>query len=84
MRALSCAAVLAAALLATPALPQVTTTYQYDDLGRLKSATYSSKNITYNYDPAGNRTTVVTQTNTPHFKTATASSAKAKKHKKKH
>ena len=83
MRDLTCATVLTAALLALPAVAQVTTTYQYDDLGRLKNATYSSKNIAYNFDPAGNRTSVVTQTNTPHFKAGAVSSAKAKKPKKK-
>ena len=84
MRALSCASVLVATLVATPALAQATSSYQYDDLGRLKNASYTSKNVSYNYDPAGNRTTVVTQTNTPHFKAGAASSARAKNHRKKH
>ena len=35
--------------------------YTYDNLGRLKTATYSNGVvITYNYDAAGNRTSVVT------------------------
>jgi len=39
------------------------TTYVYDTLGRLASATYDNgKQIIYSYDAAGNRTTVVTQT----------------------
>ena len=37
-----------------------TTTYQYDALGRLVTATYSNGSvITYSYDAAGNRTQVV-------------------------
>jgi hypothetical protein len=36
-------------------------TYSYDELGRLRSATYSNGSITYVYDAAGNRTTL-TQT----------------------
>ena len=36
-------------------------TYTYDNLGRLKTATYSNGVvITYSYDAAGNRTSVVT------------------------
>jgi uncharacterized protein RhaS with RHS repeats len=43
------------------------TTYAYDDLGRLKSASYDNgKELDYNYDPAGNRSSVVVQT-TPHM-----------------
>jgi len=43
------------------------TTYQYDDLGRLKSATYdNNKEVDYSYDPAGNRSSVVVGTTTPH------------------
>jgi len=57
------------------------TTYQYDDLGRLKSASYDNgKEIDYNYDPAGNRSSVVVQT-TPHrapSKTPVHTSKKAK------
>ena len=35
--------------------------YTYDNLGRLKTATYSNGVvITYSYDAAGNRTSVVT------------------------
>ncbi len=34
--------------------------YEYDDLGRLKSVTYSNnKDMGYYYDPAGNREAVV-------------------------
>jgi hypothetical protein len=56
------------------------TTYQYDDLGRLKSASYDNGKIDYNYDPAGNRSSVVVQT-TPHMapsKAPRTSKAKAK------
>jgi len=43
------------------------TVYTYDTLGRLKQAAYDNgKEIDYTYDPAGNRTQVVTQT-TPHL-----------------
>ena len=43
--------------IAHPAL--AATTYTYDALGRLLSATYSNgKTITYTYDAAGNRTQV--------------------------
>ena len=43
------------------------TTYAYDDLGRLKSAVYDNgKEIDYNYDPAGNRSSNNNQT-TPHM-----------------
>lgn len=35
-------------------------TYTYDNLGRVTKVTYSNgKSITYNYDAAGNRITVV-------------------------
>jgi YD repeat-containing protein len=38
------------------------TTYTYDDLGRLSTVTYDNgRKITYTYDPAGNRTQVVTE-----------------------
>lgn len=41
------------------------TTYTYDALGRLSTATYDNgKQVIYSYDPAGNRTQVVTQTAT--------------------
>jgi uncharacterized protein RhaS with RHS repeats len=41
------------------------TAYTYDTLGRLSTASYDNgKQIVYNYDPAGNRSSVVTQ-NTP-------------------
>ena len=37
------------------------TTYTYDTLGRVATVTYDNgKIITYSYDPAGNRTQVVT------------------------
>jgi len=39
------------------------TTYTYDTLGRVSTATYpNGVVITYSYDPAGNRTQVVTVT----------------------
>ncbi len=38
-----------------------TATYTYDNLGRLKTVTYANGTvITYNYDAAGNRTSIVT------------------------
>lgn len=38
-----------------------TATYTYDNLGRLKTVTYANGTIiSYSYDPAGNRTSVVT------------------------
>lgn len=41
------------------------TTYTYDNLGRVKTATYDNgKQITYSYDDAGNRSQVVTQAGT--------------------
>ncbi|WP_216361272.1 RHS repeat domain-containing protein [Caulobacter mirabilis] len=40
-----------------------TVTYTYDDLGRLKTVTYSTGvTITYSYDDNGNRTATVTTT----------------------
>ncbi|HWA91456.1 MAG TPA: RHS repeat domain-containing protein [Rhizomicrobium sp.] len=65
MRATSllCAVLLAAA--ASPAEAGVS--YQYDTLGRLSTASYDNgKQIVYTYDPAGNRTLVVTQATPPH------------------
>jgi YD repeat-containing protein len=42
---------------------QAATTYTYDTLGRVSTVTYDSGLIiTYSYDPAGNRTQVVTHT----------------------
>jgi uncharacterized protein RhaS with RHS repeats len=39
------------------------TTYTYDTLGRLSTICYDNgMKITYSYDPAGNRTQVVTTT----------------------
>src|SRR4051794_17438798 len=39
------------------------TTYQYDELGRLWVVTYPNGNqIIYSYDPAGNRSQIVTRT----------------------
>ena len=53
-------AVLAAALVAGMALPvlaQDTTSYTYDELGRLKTVTYGDGvSVVYEYDAAGNRT----------------------------
>ncbi len=58
---LACAIVLLSPLAASAA-----TTYAYDDLGRLYTASYDNgKTITYNFDPAGNRSGVQTA-NTPH------------------
>jgi YD repeat-containing protein len=38
-----------------------TATYTYDNLGRLKTVTFTNgTQIVYNYDAAGNRTSVVT------------------------
>ncbi len=58
------------------------TTYHYDDLGRLKSASYDNgKEVDYNYDPAGNRSSVVvgaTPHGAPSKAPARASKAKAK------
>ena len=83
MRALRYAAIVISVAFTTPAISQATTTYQYDTLGRLSTATYSSKNITYNFDPAGNRTQVATQTNTPHGALKeTASKSKKPRRKK--
>lgn len=59
-------------------------TYTYDMLGRLSTASYDNhKQITYTYDPAGNRTLVVTGATTPHFGAAQHAPAKAKKLKRK-
>src|ERR1700712_1658490 len=45
----------------SPAL--AATTYVYDDLGRVTQVTYDNgRQVTYNYDAAGNRTAVVTAT----------------------
>ena len=57
------AAKLAAALLALSSVTAIAgaVTYTYDKLGRLKTATYSNGVVvTYIYDAAGNRTSVVT------------------------
>jgi len=56
------AAVLFALLFASPALAtSATTTYTYDDLGRIATVTYQNGMVvTYTYDPAGNRSSVVT------------------------
>lgn len=60
------------------------TAYAYDDLGRLKSASYDNgKEIDYNYDPAGNRSSVVIQT-TPHMAPSRAPAAASKRAKAKH
>lgn len=51
----------AAMLTTTPAAAAVT--YTYDTLGRVATVTYDNgMEIIYTYDPAGNRTQVVTQT----------------------
>jgi len=60
------------------------TTYQYDDLGRLKVASYDNgKEVDYNYDPAGNRSSVVIQT-TPHMAPSKAPAHAKRKAKKAH
>jgi YD repeat-containing protein len=74
-------AVLFASLVATSATAGVT--YAYDTLGRLSTATYDNgKQIAYTYDPAGNRTLVVTQA-TPHLAAVQHVTAKVKKPKRK-
>ena len=58
---------IAAFLLSSVGFSCAATTYNYDDLGRLKQAIYDNgKEIDYTYDPAGNRSSVVTQTTPPH------------------
>ncbi len=81
MRALMVAGVLSAVAFATPALCQATVTYTYDDLSRLSTATYSSKTITYTFDPAGNRIQVATATTTPHAAMRKVSKKKSRKHR---
>lgn len=57
-------------------------TYVYDTLGRLSTATYDNgEQIAYTYDPAGNRTQVVTQPAPPRG-AIVKHSAKAKKKRK--
>jgi hypothetical protein len=76
---------IAAALLALLAAPSAVAgvTYTYDTLGRLSVAAYDNgKEIDYHYDPAGNRTQVVTQT-TPHGAVVQHTRAKAKSSKRK-
>ena len=54
--------------LALPALAQNIANYTYDELGRLKTVTYSNGvSVVYEYDAAGNRTqkTVTGSTNAP-------------------
>ena len=57
-----------AGCLALPALAQNTVDYTFDELGRLKTVTYSNGvSVVYEYDAAGNRTqkTVTGSTNAP-------------------
>ena len=57
-----------AGCLALPALAQNTVDYTFDQLGRLKTVTYSNGvSVVYEYDAAGNRTqkTVTGSTNAP-------------------
>ena len=78
---------LSGALVAFATSPsQAATTYDYDTLGRLSSATYdNNKQIVYHYDQAGNRTQVVIQTPPPHGAPArTAKVAKKKGAKARH
>ncbi|MEI9933155.1 MAG: RHS repeat domain-containing protein [Rhizomicrobium sp.] len=66
-------------LLLTAVNATAATTYQYDDLGRLSIVSYdNSKQITYGYDPAGNRASVQTADSSRHSQIA------PKKHKAKH
>jgi YD repeat-containing protein len=59
-------------------------TYSYDTLGRLSTAVYDNgKQITYNYDPAGNRTQVATANAGPHA-VPSKRVARAKTPRKKH
>jgi hypothetical protein len=77
---------IAAAVFALLAAPSATAgvTYTYDMLGRLSVATYdNNKEIDYHYDPAGNRTQVVTLASAPHFGAVQHTRAKAKSSKRK-
>ncbi len=66
-------------LLLTAISATAATTYQYDDLGRLYIVSYDNgKQITYSYDPAGNRSQVQTADTARHSQIA------PKKHKVKH
>ncbi|HWA90099.1 MAG TPA: RHS repeat domain-containing protein [Rhizomicrobium sp.] len=59
--------------------------YQYDTLGRLSSASYDNgRQIVYTYDPAGNRTQVVTQATPPHAALANTPKKASSKHRPKH
>ena len=50
-----------AALVSAPVQAATATAYTYDTLGRVATVTYPNGTIiTYSYDPAGNRTQVVT------------------------
>jgi len=79
------------ALFATAALwplmsrATTTTTYFYDELGRLSTTTYAAKTTTYSFDAAGNRTQVLTATTSPHSNAVKAPSRKRAKsaHRKK-
>ncbi|ENW93029.1 hypothetical protein F904_02972 [Acinetobacter dispersus] len=47
-------------ILCTPSIYAGSVSYTYDNLGRVTKVTYSNgKSITYSYDAAGNRITVV-------------------------
>jgi hypothetical protein len=77
---------IATALLALLAAPSAMAgvTYTYDMLGRLSVAAYDNgKQITYTYDPAGNRTQVVTGASPPHVGAMQHTPAKAKRPKRK-
>ena len=61
------------------------TTYAYDDLGRLKSASYDNgKEVDYNYDPAGNRSSVIVGPTQPHMAPSKAPAPASKKAKARH
>lgn len=84
MRSLNLCVVIAATLSLVD-IARGATTYVYDDLGRLKQAKYDNgKQIDYNYDQAGNRTSVATSTSTPHGAMLKPAAARHKILRKKH
>ncbi len=74
LRRVLCACLATAALFGAGSGQGATVTYDYDDLGRLKKATHPDGTVVdYNYDGAGNRTSVVTGTLPVTFNVAAAS-----------
>jgi YD repeat-containing protein len=68
-----------AAVLLLPTVSYAATTYSHDGLGRLSTVSYENgKQIVYNYDAAGNRSSVVTQATPPLMPHAKAASARRK------